>query len=602
MKYVKAVGFAVSLAIGIPGISMADSSLCNGYQSDFFGPKVCVFDAKTSPSGDIQNIVNAIHTSIGHDKDSEEKNQFASQGYAILFKPGSYSSVTVPVGFYTQVLGLGLSPEDTTIKALNIWADDLYRGTSLDNFWRGAENLTTTGQTLWAVSQASPLRNIHVKNGLLLALGDSAYASGGFLANTEVDGTIESRGQQQWITRNSSMGAWTGAVWNMVFVGTPKAPNGGLPNTNVETTPRIQEKPYLTYDQGSQQYEVVVPKYLGTPTSGTNWKNEYTLIPQSQIIVASPGMTADQINQKLADPKVQGAPTALIFTPGQFNLDSTIVINKPNTVVLGLGVPALTATKPHTPIMTTSGSGIKIGGILFEAGSNEPLNSNDPSLLQIGTAGNDTGSATAPSSLSDVYCRIGGRIAAQTNSCITINDSYTIGDNLWLWRADHGAGAFSWTSDQANHGLIVKGNNVTMYGLAVEHFNQEQVQWFGENGSLYFYQSELPYDVPAKTIVPASFNVEANVNKFTGYGLGIYDYFRINSGADGAYAISAIKAPNHPGISFTHMVSTKLGDNPSFGPLHIAHMLQTTDGQVFGPSSASGYVKYDAWPEAKKTR
>jgi hypothetical protein len=599
MKFDKVVGLAVSLAIGIPSVSMAGSSLCNEYQSDFFGPNVCVFDAKTSPSGDIQNIVNAIHDSIGHDKDSEEKNQFASKGYALLFKPGNYSSVTVPVGFYTQVLGLGLTPDETTIKTLSVWNTDLYRGTSLDNFWRGAENLATTDETLWGVSQASPLRNIHIKSGLLLALGGDAYASGGFLANTQVDNTIEARGQQQWITRNSTMGAWTGAVWNMVFVGTPKAPTGALPNTNVDNTPRIQEKPYLTYDQGSQQYEVVVPNFIGTPTSGPNWKNGYTLIPQSQIIVATPGMTADQINKKLTDPKVQSAPAALIFTPGQYDLNSTIVINKPNTVVLGLGVPALTATKAHTPIMTTSGSGIKIGGILFEAGSNDPLNPSDPSLLQVGTSGNDTGSASSPSSLSDVYCRVGGRTAAQTNSCVTIYDSYTIGDNLWLWRADHGAGAGSWISDQANHGLIIKGNNVTMYGLAVEHFNQEQVQWFGENGSLYFYQSELPYDVPAKTIVPASFNVEANVNKFAGYGLGVYDYFRQDTGA---YAISAISAPNHPGISFTHMVSTKLGNNPSYGPLHIEHMLQTTDGQVFGPSSASGYVKYDAWPELKQAK
>jgi hypothetical protein len=60
-----------------------------------------------------------------------------------------------------------------------------------------------------------------------------------------------------------------------------------------------------------------------------------------------------------------------------------------------------------------------------------------------------------------------------------------------MWRADHGAGA-SWYDNMAQNGLVVNGDRVTAYGLFVEHYQQYQVLWNGNNGRTYFYQSELP--------------------------------------------------------------------------------------------------------------
>jgi hypothetical protein len=51
------------------------------------------------------------------------------------------------------------------------------------------------------------------------------------------------------------------------------------------------------------------------------------------------------------------------------------------------------------------------------------------------------------------------------------------------------------SENPSKNGLIVKGDNVTAYGAAVEHFLEDQVIWEGDNGEMYFFQCELPYDV-----------------------------------------------------------------------------------------------------------
>jgi hypothetical protein len=59
-----------------------------------------------------------------------------------------------------------------------------------------------------------------------------------------------------------------------------------------------------------------------------------------------------------------------------------------------------------------------------------------------------------------------------------------VGDELWLWRADHGnSGTVGWTTNTAANGLVVNGANVTVHGLAVEHYQAVQVQWNGNGGA-----------------------------------------------------------------------------------------------------------------------
>ena len=139
-----------------------------------------------------------------------------------------------------------------------------------------------------------------------------------------------------------------------------------------------------------------------------------------------------------------------------------------------------------------------------------------------------------------------------------------IGDDLWLWRADHGnSGTVGWTTNTAANGLVVNGANVTMYGLAVEHYQAVQTQWNGNGGADYFYQSEMPYDPPNQSSWMdgssdgyPSINVASSVSAFKGYGLGIYCYFSTNSGEISA---NAITAPNLSGVQFNDMVTVSLG-------------------------------------------
>ena len=558
------------LVFGSSASSFADVS-CNTPDKTF-GPYVCVFD-NTQSQASIQNTVTAIHNQQAYDEFSTRTKE--GSYYALLFKPGNYSNVSVPVGFYTQVAGLGMTPQETILK--NLTVTDLIGGHSTTMFWRSAENLTITDKAMWAVSQASPLRNMIFKNDLSLALGgQNTWASGGFLANSEVDGVIDPANQQQWMTRNTRFGGWITKGWNMVFVGdTNNVPRGNLPNTVVPNTPRIQEKPYLAFQQ---DYEVVVPP-VTHDSQGPSWGKVDTIIPRNQFIIVFPGETADDINKKLADTSIPN-PKALIFTPGQYDINKPINITTKNTVVLGLGVPVLTGVTNGSPIMVTSAPGIKISGLIFEAGAHDAT-TNDPSLLQINAAeGSDENTFTT---LSDVYCRAGGRISAKTNSCVTINDDYVVGDNLWLWRADHGVAG---VNPYAKKGLIINGNHVTMYGLAVEHFQDQQVYWSGENGSNYFYQSEFPYDAPGP--VQASIIIDDHVNYFNGYGIGIYDHF-----ISGGSALSAIKMPNHPSISLFHMDDVSL---PHSNPTQ--HTIFTTDNKLWGPASVPpGGAYYPKWPE-----
>ena len=544
------------------------------------GPNVLTFNPSES-SSTIQNEINSVYS-------TQQSNQFGTQRYALLFAPGTYN-VSVPVGFYTQVAGLGLSPTQTTITGGGVSADAGWNGgNATENFWRSAENLTldpSSGTTEWAVSQASPLRRVNVEGNLVLA-DNGGWASGGFLGDSAVSGQVNSSSQQQWLSRNDQIGSWSGSNWNMVFVGDTGTPSGGSfpnpPDTSIAQTPTSAEAPFL-YVDSSGNYNVFVPADR-TNSTGTDWSNGNpagSSLPISDFYIATPSDTAATINTALS------AGKDLIFTPGVYQLNGTINVNNPDTVVLGLGLATLVADNGVTAISVADVNGVKITGLIVDAGT-----TNSSVLVQVGPPGSSAGHASDPTVLSDVYFRIGGATVGKASETLQINSNNVIGDNMWLWRADHGNdGTVGWTTNTAANGLVVNGANVTMYGLAVEHYQQYQVQWNGNGGSTYFYQSEMPYDPPNQSAWMngssdgyASYKVAANVTSHQAYGLGVYCNFDVDPSV---VADHAFEVPDVSGVGLHDMVTVSLG-----GTGTINHIVNETGGTVNSGSTVADLVNY----------
>jgi hypothetical protein len=399
-----------------------------------------------------------------------------------------------------------------------------------------------------------------------LNLWDGGWSSGGFLADTLVDGQVNSGSQQQWFSRNTQWGKWKGGSWNMVFVGTVDPPPGewpAAPYTEVDKTPVVREKPFLFVNEHGD-YFVFVPSLNTNGSRGITWSTGPTpgkSIPLADFYLAHPEQdNAATINSALTLHK------HLLFTPGIYRLEDCIQVKQPGTLVLGLGYPTLQPTNGTPAVSISDVDGVKLGGILFEAG-----NSNSPTLLQVGEPGSHGSHAADPVSLWDVFCRVGGAQAGKADCMLTINSHDVVGDNFWLWRADHGRGV-GWTSNPNKNGLIVNGDRVTVYGLFVEHCQEYQTVWNGDGGRVYFYQSEMPYDPPTQEAWQhgevtgyASYKVADTVRTHEALGVGVYCVFY----AAPVVAENAIETPATPGVQMHHMVTIRLSGQKNSGIRHV---------------------------------
>ena len=515
------------------------------------GPNVIVFDPSMA-SADIQAKLNQVFA-------SQETNQFGTERFALLFKPGDYSDIDVNVGFYTHVAGLGLSPDDVNINGWVRVEADWMQGNATQNFWRAAENLSITprdGANRWAVSQAAPLRRVHIRGEIPLWNGFDGWSSGGFMADCKVDGRVVSGSQQQWLTRNSTLGSWEGSVWNMVFVGVDGAPANHFPDpshTVVDQAPVIREKPFLHID-GAGAYQVFVPA-LGKAARGVTWAGGAagSSLPLSDFHIVKPGDTAASMNDAL------GQGQHLLVTPGVYHLDRTLKVTKADTVVLGLGLATLVPDNGVTAMSVADVDGVKVSGILFDAGT-----TNSELLMEVGPEGSDGDHSGNPIMLQDVFFRIGGAHAGKATTSLVVNSNHTIGDNLWLWRADHGeAGSYGWDVNTADTGLVVNGSDVTMYGLFTEHYQKTEVIWNGNGGRTYFFQNEHPYDPPnqaawmnGSTRGYPAYKVADSVTSHEAWGLGSYCNF---TGDPSVVAERSLEVPDVSGVSFHSMVTVSLG-------------------------------------------
>ncbi|MFD8644310.1 discoidin domain-containing protein [Streptomyces zaomyceticus] len=523
------------------------------------GPNVHVVDPATP----------GIQAKLDQVFQEQESAQFGSGRHAFLFKPGTYNGLNAQIGFYTQIAGLGLRPGDTTINGDVTVDAGWFNGNATQNFWRGAEGLTlnpVNGTNRWAVSQASSFRRMHVKGGLNLAPNGYGWASGGYIADSKIDGQVGNYSQQQWYTRESTIGGWSNSVWNQTFSGVEGAPATSFPEpryTTLDTTPISREKPYLYLDGG--EYKVFAPAKR-VNARGTSWANgtpQGESIPLSQFYVVKPGATAATINQALA----QGLH--LLFTPGVYHVDQTINVNRANTIVLGLGLATIIPDNGVTAMKVADVDGVRLAGFLIDAG---PVNS--PTLLELGPQNSGADHAANPTTVQDVYIRIGGAGAGKATTSVVVNSDDAIIDHTWVWRADHGEG-WGWETNRADYGVRVNGDDVLATGLFVEHFNKYDVEWYGERGRTIFYQNEKAYDAPNQAAIQngstkgyAAYRVDDSVNTHEAWGLGSYCNYNVDPTIVQDHGF---KAPVKPGVKFHSLLVVSLG-----GMGHYNHVINDT--------------------------
>ncbi|HEU0183002.1 MAG TPA: adenylyl cyclase [Agromyces mariniharenae] len=629
---------AAIAALALGGAAITATPAVAADEPDF-GPNVVVLDP-SMPTHEINAIFAAI----------DNEPEFSQNRHAVLFKPGVYGSAegaadpaTAPdivngqVGYYTQVAGLGASPDDVVINgAIHAegrppatscpWDGGGEADTALTNFWRSLSNVSINpiqrpvegdtgvygvcfptpenpggimlpegvadpGQLRWAVSQAAPMRRVHVQGDLTLMPRFGGYSSGGYLADSVIDGEVVSGSQQQWYTRDSSVGTWNGGVWNMVFSGVEGAPatdfgpkaDGTVGNkTTLDTTPVSRPAPFLYLD--GDAYEVFVPN-ARTDSAGVDWSTDAsvgTSIPIGDFYIAHADRdTATSINRAISKKQ------HVLLTPGVYRLDKPINVKRAGTVVLGLGYASLTPTKGNAALVVDDVPGVKIAGITIDAGLVE-----SDVLVQVGPTDAAVSDPSDPTTLSDVFIRVGGPWAGDAVTSIEVNSDDVLLDHIWAWHGDHGLdGSGTWTGSTGAHGVVVNGDDVTATGLFVEHYQQNQVIWNGERGRTVFYQSEIPYEVPSQAewmdgdrLGYASYRVADDVAEHHATGMGVYSYF--NQGQD-IRAESGIQTPVGPGIRFESLISVFLS-----GSGGIEHTINDTGAPVVGGFGTSPVVSY----------
>lgn len=603
-----------ALSIGIAGATGAGAQPTPGSSSPDLGPSVTIFDPSMS-TADIKAKFDAITA-------AQFNNEFGPRRDAIYFLPGTYGTPEAPlnvqVGYYTEVAGLGASPTDVVINGtINVYnrclADaETSNCIALTNFWRSMSNLTInvkggltdvlgeaaprpswcTDTEFWAVSQAAPLRRVNINGGLSFmdyCSNGPQYASGGFMADSKSNAAAVVNGsQQQWYTRNSEITSWSNAVWNAVFSGVVGAPAETFPSPNpytvLDTTPVSREKPYLFVDAAGT-YNVRVPS-AAVNSKGITWGAGLTpgrTLPIKDFFVAKPGDSVQKINSALA--KGQN----LILTPGVYDVATTIKVKRADTVVLGLGYATLHSIGGAVPLEIADEAGVIVAGITVDAGE-----VNSAALLRVGKKNgqghSNRADATNPTTLSDVFFRVGGPYIGRTDVALEVNSDNVLLDHAWVWRADHGDEGFPtdtvvrsaidaqraadglpllndddtrWVTNTARNGVVVNGDNVTATGLFVEHFQQYNTVWNGENGTTIFYQNELPYDprtqadwtTPDGTLGYAAYKVGDSVTTHHLYGGGAYVF---NQNNPSVISENGFEVPTTPGVQVKHVMTVNL--------------------------------------------
>ncbi len=540
----------------------------------------------------VQSVIDDVHSRL----ETAQSGQFSTQRAAFLFLGGDYG-LTAKVGYYTSVNGLGKVPSDVSLDGVYVSDRVLSNRNATCTFWRSVENIGVRSDVVWSVSQATSFRRSKVEGDLSLSYG--GWASGGFLANSVVTGSVHGSTQQQWMTRNTEAKSFDGGAYNMVYagcegeIGSDTWTETGGKVTNLERTGPVAEKPFI-YRNG-EEYCVLVP-HVREDTKGITWKegaDEGESIPLDRFYIADARYdTSATLNAALDEGK------HLLFTPGIYILEAPLDVKIEGTVLLGIGYATLKIGDGNSSaaIRVEDVGGVRIADILVDAGRFSK------NMVVVGTENAKADHRTDPTVLSNLYLRIGGaeNRHTETESALVIHSNDVIGDNFWIWRADHSQGV-AWEDEETDNGINygnpaqtgveVNGARVTCYALMVEHFEDFQTLWRGEDGYVVMYQSETPYRVPdqlywtshnGKKNGCASYKVDDGVTRHRAIGIGIYLVNYTNMTLD-----SAIEVPEGSGIEMEHLITCSFAAGESAG---ITHVINDYGGKVGASGAANARV------------
>lgn len=548
-------------------------------EQELFGNDVHIYSPSDNPEA-IAADISDIHKKMF-------RAEMGTGRYALMFKPGDYTSAGLfNIGFYTHMAGLGKVPYEVKIDNVHT-PPHLRNDNGTCTFWRSLENFSVLGKESyehydmfnWAVSQAAPFRRMYSQR-TVRNQWKNGWVSGGFTADCVFDAPVGSDGQQQWFTRNSFLnkgrGKFAEGAYNFVFTGVELGPEAAK-ETYVDTdwdkggnvtfeavTPVVSEKPFLFLDDDGR-YKVFRPALrrnsAGVSYSRTSMGDGELIDLVDNFLVAKPGTTVSEMNRALA------AGKHLMLTPGIYQLEEPLTVSLPNTIVMGLGWATIVPPEgAEAAIKIDDVDGVRLASILFDA------HHSSHKLLKVGDKVGDKRHVDNPIVLSDMFFRIGGFLPQKTHvdTALEVNSNDVVGDHFWIWRADHGVkGSVGWDVNTADYGLVVNGSNMTIYGLFNEHFQKYQTLWKGENGLVYFYQCETPYDARTQDVFMsedgtrdgyAAYKVADNVQNHRAYGLGIYDVLFHDIRLE-----NSVEVPRNKGIEIHHLVNTSFIPGPKKG-------------------------------------
>jgi hypothetical protein len=570
-------------------------------ENQIFGSNMYFYDRKYEKAETARTDINSQFSTIGL---GGSNGEWTTKRQAYYLKAnvngqtydsggsGSASSAeanSIELGFYSHIGGLGKVPSDVKLGSVFTRPHLSGGANATCTFWRSIENVEVMRDFSWTVSQSTSARRMLIESTskYISDIGDTNFwGSGGFIADTHYTSSRPNwGGQQQWYTRNSIFPSGSGAMggsYNMVWQGCVNPPQADEANSPVPTTPIIREKPFLFIDKDGE-YKIFVPAWqkdrVGISWSATDMGKGKVQDLLTDWYVTKEGDTDLEINNALK------AGKNIFFTPGHYTLNAPIQVNRKDAILLGTGIAsvALEPSEKNTwgCIYADDKDGIIIAGLLMDSFNSTTYQ------IRIGNEGVNADHSADPILLSDITCRVGGVQSKniQIHASMQINSNNVVGDHFWLWRADHGSqkgGNARWLRDRCKNGLIVTGNDVTLYALFTEHYQEYEVLWLGERGRTYFFQNEPPYDAPnqaswssqgGKVDGYAAFKVANAVKEHHTIGMGSYAVFTGNDGI--VNKKNGFEIPNSPNVKLEKMCITRFA-----GSGNILNVINGTGGST----------------------